>query len=780
MGEYEIYLARASSFWQKFGNELLTRLVDAGLPICEYRRLPSRNLPNYLYLEEIDNMKGGITFEQIRYKRKKVTRTEWLQKPFTFKKKTIILFHRILNIFPVHVRAKGKKSYGQPKDFVYAYFILIDEKNIKHEWSPRLYFIEALWNGMLIRKKQFDWESEGSFPNGFALPRSIIASINRCLSCNYLPELWIGKRYAGWIHTDENASVYMGVYPYGNKNSQEILPLITELCKYPAGAVLLAYTCFSILKPFFLTYHQLDKKSSYLKVKKHINEIISINIRGYKPEYAENLARACCSFFDSRFIDKIAAIIDGIDIQPLNSKSLPLAKLTVDRFESKILQPACVLWLNREPAAELLQSGRIIDVYTEPLGKHKEYEMVSEYIVEKLSWAIQKKSEQGMCDSFNEISKETTLVESFLEEIEKYADNQTLARILSNRKFDIAKVKEHWHGIEPAHLGFAKGYVKSILRRINRCIGEYIDKNIEYYCEEYDIGCQHNLDCVKGEVCPGKSQCKFWQLLFKEPSIQALLKIRTQAQGIAKKYILELGRIDRTLYKKYFTYDSQHRAAIQSIKQIPASRYLDDNMVKKLAYLSASFRIFEEMCLPKARQVKNNGGFKDCLKEESMCLSKKIDKALVSVVSKQMLDSPTNILERYILNQISSGHFARIRGKRSDDNDVTIWYDPGEKLFFLRSRTYYEDLRKEHNLQITKSQFEDELARDNVIEVANRKKGDGSQMRRSFEIKVAANGNKESVLKIRMGALSNSFAAESAVKKAIESMSADMTPYRGK
>ena len=83
-------------------------------------------------------------------------------------------------------------------------------------------------------------------------------------------------------------------------------------------------------------------------------------------------------------------------------------------------------------------------------------------------------------------------------------------------------------------------------------------------------------------------------------------------------------------------------------------------------------------------------------------------------------------------------------------------------------------------MQITKSQFEDELARDNIIEVANRKKGDGSQMRRSFEIKVAANGNKESVLKIRMGALSNSFAAESAVKKAIESMSADMTPYRGK
>ena len=73
-----------------------------------------------------------------------------------------------------------------------------------------------------------------------------------------------------------------------------------------------------------------------------------------------------------------------------------------------------------------------------------------------------------MCDPFNEISKETALVESFLEEIEKYADNQTLAHVLSDRNFDIAKEKAHWHRLESFKLGFAKGYVKSILRRINK------------------------------------------------------------------------------------------------------------------------------------------------------------------------------------------------------------------------------------------------------------------------------------------------------------------------
>lgn len=783
----EMYRNNADEFWDCFGNELLLRLDEARVQICKYKCfLPkSSNFKSqegyFSFLQRKEDTIGqSIVFEQIRTKKKNKEnapiRTKWLKKPFTSKKKRL-LAQCDWGLWPAYVRPKAKKSYGQPKDLVYAYFVRVYVCDVRKTTEHHCeYIVETLWNGMPTQKKLIVGTSEESFACKFAFPRGKIAEINRCLSRNYLPRLWIGKRFAGWIHTDENVSVYMGVNPNENKNSQDIVTLITELCKYPAGAVLLAYTCFSILKPFFLSYHQLDKKSSYLKVKKHINDIISINIHGYKPEYAEKLVGACCGFFDLASNDINSIIIDGIDIQPTNSRSSSLTKLTVNEFESKILKPACVLWLNREPVAELLQSGRIIDLYVEFFQGDKRFESVSEFIVEKLSQVIYERSEQGKCEFIDEIGEENALVMNFLDEIEKCTENPNSPCSFHDEDFDITEELEYWHNYKPFRSGYAKQYVSAIWRHIDG----YIDEYFYDYCDDHGIDCRYSMGCVKGGDCPGKSQCKFWQDLFKEPSIQTILKIRTQVQGTAKKYILGLGRIDCALYKKYFTYDSQHRAAIQSIKQIPASRYLDDNMVKKLAYLSVSFRIFEEMCLPKPRQVKNNGGFKDCLKEESMCLSKKIDKALVSVISKQMLDSPTNILERYILNQISSGHFARIRGKRSDDNDVTIWYDPGEKLFFLRSRTYYEDLRKEHNLQITKSQFEDELARDNIIEVANRKKGDGSQMRRSFEIKVAANGNKESVLKIRMGALSNSFAAESAVKKAIESMSADMTPYRGK
>ena len=780
MDEYELYMERASSFWQRFGTELLLRLDEARVPICKYRCFLSNDLSISLVQEKIGRVGVDISFEQVKYKKgnKKGARirTRWLSKPFHYKKNRKILSHRILDISPVYVRAKGKKSYGQPKDLVYAYFILIHEKNNKHEWSLRLYFIEALWNGVPVRKKQFEGESEESFPNGFVLPRSIIAAINRCLSCNYLPQLWIGKPYAGWIHTAENVSFYMGANLHGNQKMQDTVPPITDLCRYPAGAVLLAFTCFSILKPFFLSYHQLDKNTSYLKVKRSIDDIISINIHGDKPEYAENLARACCDFFDLRSPDKIAAIIDGIDIQRLSSRSLSFAKLTVGGFESKILQPACVLWLNREPTAELLQSGRIIDVYTEPFGKHEEFETISEYIVETLSWAIYEKSEQGKCYSFDDIGKEATLIESFLEEIKKYVDYQPLARILSGWDFDIAEEKEYWHGREPFRFGSAKRYVKSILRRIDRCIDEYIDD----YCDDHGIDCQHNMSCTKGEDCVEKGHCEKWGLLVRTHPACTIMGIRAQIHETAKKYILELGRIDRAIYKKHFIFDSQHKAAMKSLKQIAASRYLDDNIVKKLAYLSASFKIFEEMCLSKQRKDKKGGGFNDCLIEGSACLSKKIDQALVSVASKQMLDSPTNILKRYILNQIRDGHFARIRGKRSDDKDVTVWYDPEKELFFLRAKTYYDELCKEHNLRITKNQFEDELAWDNAIVSTERKKGEGTQIRRSHEIKIAANGSKESVLKIRKSLLSASIASESVILEAIETMTADTTSLRKK
>ena len=61
MDEYELYMERASSFWQRFGTELLLRLDEARVPICKYRCFLSNDLSISLVQEKIGRIGVDIS-----------------------------------------------------------------------------------------------------------------------------------------------------------------------------------------------------------------------------------------------------------------------------------------------------------------------------------------------------------------------------------------------------------------------------------------------------------------------------------------------------------------------------------------------------------------------------------------------------------------------------------------------------------------------------------------------------------------------------------------------
>lgn len=182
------------------------------------------------------------------------------------------------------------------KKAAYIYIMSVTKYDRPKCMSTEYSRIITLWDGTLLKKEITSKEEPTEFPHKFAFPKRYIAKINQFLEKNYLPRLWIGRNCALWHPKGGTFPYYMGTLNVSTEDFSNEVKHLKETCNIRAGAVLVAYTCFSVLKPFFTSYHQLDRQSPYFQVKKYIEDLIAVNICCRRPEDSKKLVKCCCGF----------------------------------------------------------------------------------------------------------------------------------------------------------------------------------------------------------------------------------------------------------------------------------------------------------------------------------------------------------------------------------------------------------------------------------------------------------------------------------------------------
>lgn len=205
-----------------------------------------------------------------------------------------------------------------------------------------------------------------NFLTDFRFLQKLFSKINRYLANNFFQELWDGPSCAAWYCVHKGVAYYLDNSWLSQESLDKIEKTLWEECdkllndpNCEAASVLLSYTYFSVLKPFFSSYHELCKDSKYMEAKQGIPKQIAINIQSDNMIDAERLVNICCGYFlKSNFSE--STIVDGIKIQQAPHK---MAKLSVEQFEKVLLQPACVLWVNYRPDTELIKSGKLLNIH---------------------------------------------------------------------------------------------------------------------------------------------------------------------------------------------------------------------------------------------------------------------------------------------------------------------------------------------------------------------------------------------------------------------------------
>lgn len=368
-------LEKALRTWESISPKIIPGLLKEKIPLSlRYyvdslpaslgdKIMSSGSIPEGL----LDDRTGIILVKQhYQVPEDRSTRTEWLTEKSFSKSHLVDQLYGCMWIF-LPLFMKGQSNV---KPNIYSYFmrvIKIDfKKNREEKYAA---FIETRLDGSLLKPIRLSRDTAKNFPYRIPFPKQIISKINRYLANNFWTLYWTIPSCAAWYRTDKDALSYLDRSWPSSENVDDLAKSLWKECvnlvNGPYGetaSVLLAYTCFSILKPFFLTYHELHKDSEYFECKRYIPKQIAVNVESDCGDDAERLVDICCGYFSSPHLDK-SAIINGIQIRKSVKKR---SKLSVDKFEKALIQPACVLWVNYRPDTELIQSGKILNIRIHP------------------------------------------------------------------------------------------------------------------------------------------------------------------------------------------------------------------------------------------------------------------------------------------------------------------------------------------------------------------------------------------------------------------------------
>ena len=245
----------AESFWEDCGEELL-------------RRLPQNNIPCYLPSPEspyVANATSSICICKCLYHNNRgERRVRWLTKP---RKKHPAEKMEIWFLKPIDIECR--KSSMTPEAFIFRY-ILAEIWTLKGTQNNRLSLIETDLSGRILRHSTEHQSGSIKFPP-FSFPKQQVARINKVIFRNFLSRGWGMGPVPVWQFTEEGIAYYLGC-PYTTSGAElteakdQAWNRLKSLLHSNAGdiaAILLAFTLFSVLKPFFPQFHRLDRSTPY-------------------------------------------------------------------------------------------------------------------------------------------------------------------------------------------------------------------------------------------------------------------------------------------------------------------------------------------------------------------------------------------------------------------------------------------------------------------------------------------------------------------------------------
>lgn len=692
---------KADDFWANNG-ETLQECLDRV------------HFPRFTCFEEEP---GGISICEVRYRTKNgKVKTKWLEDKLLKKKYQLMSVCQWI-FRPLFIMPRKKSTL--PKDQSFYYLMHIAQNDDQgYPVSYRAKIATAL-SGTLLKKeivkngKDLIGEKE-QLKLKFAFPKWLVAKMNRCLAVYFFPQLWIGPPCAVWRRIDNGVAFYLGSPESpGNQSSFELL-------NGPNGdaiSVLLAYSCFAVLQSFFPSYHVLQKDASYFEAKTNIPNQIAVNIQCSSPAYVRKLVDICCGHFQKLESTKIP-IVDGILVQKPHST---MKKLGVAEFERKVIQPACILWVNRDPVNELIQSGQIINLQASVQPETDLDTTLSTFLTFILAQEMQRQT----VESFDECFKADWMQSRpYIREFLQYL------RAVERRKI---------HGFSPDNID-----IENELSKINRPTASPTDPIILL---------QHLSLCARFDVSDFDEDRPLTQT-----QKEQLKELCEDIKKECRKSSNEIRKVHKKNTRSFFSLDRNYQDTLQRLKENQSVGIMGLEIVKKIAYLSTSFRVF-------AYSAKQ-------LEDECDMLCARVDEALIAAFRNQLcVQKPKAILAEYILSLLEAGQCARIRGKDSENSNIRVWYDPKEGgVFLISSKDYFD--RMKIFTDISKKDFENALVDEGVLCTAQRE----NQRRRTFEIVVQKGGGKLSVLKIHAAKLSDHFSKSA--RTLLESIAEDKAPYR--
>lgn len=677
--------------WKLLYQDILLCLLLEDIPFCQYHYVPDRFKKKYnrAYIQLSDLIyQPGIILKQIRYidhtdndsiKTTWLTKKEWKNKPG---KRSLILECQ-WTLRPLYISARTHSL--EPKRLRYHYKMIAKmyDKRTNRRWDYAA-DITTGWEGRLLEQRIFMGDKTDPFPHRFGLPTRIVSIINRCLYNNFFPQLWEGPLCAAWHRSDEGVARYMGSDRDAQKDLAEPLEkLINSSCGY-AVSILLSYACFSMLKSFFPSFHILHNDSPYPEAKKYIPQQIALNIQSEELNWAEKLTNMFCGHFQ-RLESGGMSVIDGILVQKFPTQ---LKKLSVNEFESKVLQPASVLWVNRVPDKALVERGEILNIQVPTLPEDAIDEQCGSYLVNSLARCIFTKTfearEKCLLENWD---KSIPHIKCFISNVTQIGERQ--------RDYYFADDLE----------------IRNIQNQLNHI--KPIDP--EFYLMSLKNAIIADIDAVQNVT---------------KPSYIQLEALKERILACYKKCRREIRKTQKESKLTYYSLNNNFEKTLNDLKLKLPRNMLRSIIVEKIAYLSTSFQFFAKVV------VSSNSRCKD--------LCESVEASLISAYQSQLeICQPKEIIEEYILNLLQTGQCARIRGENSDSSNTLVWYDLKTEEYLVPANDYFDSLKKFlPKLDVNRMDFEVMLAGADILRTVQRKK----QQRRTFEVVVQKGKGKRAVL----------------------------------
>lgn len=716
-------LKNAKQFWEASGENILSIVKKNKVTLLniDYEAINDRkgwDAAERLsqIINRMEERLKGIHILQCRYpNREGQMKSKWLSESEWLKNKVIL--HAFCSWTFLPIKIESPKNSIKPEDQRYVYRVQVD-KSAKFENVSVSYLadITTAWDGRIIKQNKIQGEDSLDFPYKFAFPRRVVSKINQCLARNFWPVLWCRENYFAWHKMEGGLVQYMGTRGVHLVPYVKSLQMMLEKDTSGSAATLLAFTCFSILKDFFPTYHALEKSAPYTEGKKYIPEQVALCVWSEENYPAQRVANLCCGCFN-RYEKSKLPVVDGIALQKNTCK---ITKLGINEFESKVLQRAPVLWVNRKPEDALLEDGRIISIHVGEDAKYAGVDFSSIHLIADLADQVEyKRLEQHNRFLQEEWRIADPLLKDFIKTVKSEAEHF---------HYDIDEID-----LEIQYSEILREESRSEPMTVLKDLGQLIHED----CQEYLKDCQSIVNRNMAHVFERKVEEKYRE---------------------CKNQLLRQGRL---INRDVFSFNSYYIDAWESMKSYASA--VNERVIRKFALLTASANVFVELCVPK-----------ECRSD----IQDRLHSGLGKVLCMQKKEWwATDIVEKYVFQVLKEGHFARVRGTGSEREDVEIWYDVEQKYFILPSKHYFKRLAVFlPDASISKREFENKLVGEQAIRVEPGKE----QMNRTFKVRVVRDSQKPGpmMLQVQAEKFSADFFRQQVVQTALGRMERDATPLR--